>query len=406
MLFDGITLLAGSKIVNLTVNGGTSYPVSPAQGELFYRSDLLSLWVYNGSSWENLTRKLGAGVAEVPTGEIGVDVYATGGLMTTVDGTSSSTATGAQLGLTIVGTPGTYYSVTTNSHGRVTAGSVGGGTAGQVFTSTGAGTPPTFSSTPTLTGTNFSGIPNAALNNSSVTVGSTNISLGATSTTLAGLTSVTSTTFVGALTGNASTATALQTARTINGTSFDGTGNITITANTPNSLTINNGGAGAASGATFNGGSAVTISYNTVGAPSTTGTGASGTWGISITGSAVSSTTQALDTADTTIATTAFVDRLRGVPSSATSGTAVLADRGKMIVVTANLTIPNAIFAAGDTFSVFNNSAGTLTLVQGSGVTLRLSGTTTTGDRTIAAYGFVTVWFLSSSVAIASGNIT
>jgi hypothetical protein len=35
---------------------------------------------------------------------------------------------------------------------------------------------------------------------------------------------------VGALTGNASTATALQTARTINGTSFDGTANITVTA--------------------------------------------------------------------------------------------------------------------------------------------------------------------------------
>lgn len=34
----------------------------------------------------------------------------------------------------------------------------------------------------------------------------------------------------GAVTGNASTATALQTARTINGTSFDGTGNITVTA--------------------------------------------------------------------------------------------------------------------------------------------------------------------------------
>jgi hypothetical protein len=36
--------------------------------------------------------------------------------------------------------------------------------------------------------------------------------------------------FVGALTGNASTATAFQTPRTINGTSFDGTANITVTA--------------------------------------------------------------------------------------------------------------------------------------------------------------------------------
>lgn len=41
---------------------------------------------------------------------------------------------------------------------------------------------------------------------------------------------VNATTFVGALTGNASTATALQTPRTINGVSFDGTAPITITA--------------------------------------------------------------------------------------------------------------------------------------------------------------------------------
>ena len=52
-----------------------------------------------------------------------------------------------------------------------------------------------------------SGVSNAQLANSKVTVGSTDVSLGATATTLAGLTSVTSTTFVGALTGNASTVT-------------------------------------------------------------------------------------------------------------------------------------------------------------------------------------------------------
>jgi len=66
---------------------------------------------------------------------------------------------------------------------------------------------PSWTTTPTLTGTNFSGIPNSALTNNSVTIGSTNVALGATATTLAGLTSVTSTTFVGALTGVASSAT-------------------------------------------------------------------------------------------------------------------------------------------------------------------------------------------------------
>lgn len=73
-----------------------------------------------------------------------------------------------------------------------------------------------------------SGVDNSQLANSSITVGSTSISLGGSGTTIAGLSSVTSTSFVGALTGNASTATTLATARTINGTSFNGSADITI----------------------------------------------------------------------------------------------------------------------------------------------------------------------------------
>jgi len=64
----------------------------------------------------------------------------------------------------------------------------------------------------------------------SFTLGSTSISLGSTTTTIAGLTSVTSSAFVGALTGNASTATTLATARLINNVSFNGSADITITA--------------------------------------------------------------------------------------------------------------------------------------------------------------------------------
>ena len=71
-------------------------------------------------------------------------------------------------------------------------------------------------------------IGNARLANSKVTVGTTDISLGASATTIAGLVSVTSTTFVGALTGNASTATKLSAARNINGVAFDGSADISI----------------------------------------------------------------------------------------------------------------------------------------------------------------------------------
>lgn len=73
-------------------------------------------------------------------------------------------------------------------------------------------------------------VTNTMLKNSSITIGSSSVSLGSTLTTISGLTSITSTSFIGELTGNASSATKLATARTINGTSFDGTANITISS--------------------------------------------------------------------------------------------------------------------------------------------------------------------------------
>jgi hypothetical protein len=65
-------------------------------------------------------------------------------------------------------------------------------------------------------------ITNGQLANSRITLGSTNATLGGTFTSVTGLSSVASTSFLGALTGNATTATTLQTPRTIFGASFDG----------------------------------------------------------------------------------------------------------------------------------------------------------------------------------------
>ena len=109
------------------------------------------------------------------------------------------------------------------------------------------------------------------------------------------------------ISGNAATATALATARTINGVSFNGSANITITATTTQALTFSTGGAGAVNGTTFDGGTARTISYNSVGAPGADGTNATGTWAISISGNAATATsaTTAASASTATSATTA-----------------------------------------------------------------------------------------------------
>ena len=75
-------------------------------------------------------------------------------------------------------------------------------------------------------------IANDKLTNSTITIGSTSTALGATSTTIAGLASVTSTTFVGALTGNASTVT----------TNADLTGDVTSTGNATTLATVASAG--------------------------------------------------------------------------------------------------------------------------------------------------------------------
>lgn len=131
------------------------------------------------------------------------------------------------------GTAGATFvqSVTRDSYGRVTgivtATAQDASTSAKGIASFDSGD---FSVTSGAVTIKSGGVDNAQLANSAVTVGSTSISLGSSATTLAGLTSVTATTFTGDLTGNASSATKLATARTINGASFDGTTNITISS--------------------------------------------------------------------------------------------------------------------------------------------------------------------------------
>jgi len=82
----------------------------------------------------------------------------------------------------------------------------------------------------------------ARLANASLTLGNTSLTLGGTTTTVAGLTSVTSTTFVGALTGAATTAGTVTTAAQPNITSVGTLSSLTVTGN------ANVGNIGAAAG--------------------------------------------------------------------------------------------------------------------------------------------------------------
>jgi hypothetical protein len=87
----------------------------------------------------------------------------------------------------------------------------------------------------------------------------------------------------------------------------------------------------------------------------------------------------------------------RGMPfTSATAGrTLALTDAGMTIPTTGTINIPlNAAvaFPIGDAVAVYNNSASSISITITATGTLRLGGSTTTGTRTLAAYGFVVLY--------------
>jgi hypothetical protein len=85
---------------------------------------------------------------------------------------------------------------------------------------------------------------------------------------------------------------------------------------------------------------------------------------------------------------------VRAAPQNSQGGayTLVVGDAGKHIsITTGGVTVNASIFSVGDMVTVFNNSGSSQTITQGTSVTLRLAGTATTGNRTLAQYGIATL---------------
>ena len=97
---------------------------------------------------------------------------------------------------------------------------------------------------------------------------------------------------------------------------------------------------------------------------------------------------------------------LRGVPqnSQSTSYTLVLADHGKHISTTAGVTVPASIFAIGNSITVYNNSASSITITQGASVTMYQVGTANTGNRTLAQRGLATIFCVAANTFVVTGG--
>ena len=90
--------------------------------------------------------------------------------------------------------------------------------------------------------------------------------------------------------------------------------------------------------------------------------------------------------------------------SQTSAYTLVAGDNGKHInITTGGVTVPSGVFSAGNVVSIYNDSGSNQTITQGGSVTLRLAGSATTGNRTLAQYGLCSALCVGSNEFVISG---
>lgn len=122
-----------------------------------------------------------------------------------------------------------------------------------------------------------------------------------------------------------------------------------------------------------------------------------------ITGTTVTGTNANFVTVSGTTVTGGIVNdnigNVRNIPqnSQTASYTLVSGDAGKHVFTTSGVTVPSGVFIVGQAVSIYNNTTGTITITQGTNVTLRQAGASGTGDRTLAQRGLATVLCVSGA---------
>ena len=135
---------------------------------------------------------------------------------------------------------------------------------------------------------------------------------------------------------------------------------------------------------------------------------------IAVTGNASGTGTTTLQSANTNSSVTASLPDLSSnfslgflnAPISSTTTTVATSDVGKVISLSAGITIPDATFSAGDVVTLFNNTSGSLT-VTCTITTAYIAGTNTdVSSVSLATRGLATILFISGTVCVIAGNVS
>lgn len=123
------------------------------------------------------------------------------------------------------------------------------------------------------------------------------------------------------------------------------------------------------------------------------------TWGVAVAGVNAA-------TVDTTGVSDSIGNLRTIVLSNKTSAYVLLAtDNGKVIsITTGGVTVNASVFTAGQNVVIYNNSSSVQTITQGTSVTMTLGGSTTTGNRSLAANGVATVLCTGTNTFVITGQ--
>ena len=91
--------------------------------------------------------------------------------------------------------------------------------------------------------------------------------------------------------------------------------------------------------------------------------------------------------------------------SNKTSGyTLVAGDDQRLVTTNSQINLNQNIFSAGDAITIYAHTSNNITIAPGANVTLRLAGTSTTGNRTLASRGLATIVCVASNEFVVSGG--
>jgi len=97
---------------------------------------------------------------------------------------------------------------------------------------------------------------------------------------------------------------------------------------------------------------------------------------------------------------------IRTVPlnSQGAAYTLVAADHGKVIAAGGTITVPQNIFSAGQTVTIYNNTGSNVAVNRGSGVTMYWAQTGANANRSLATRGVATILCVASNTFVITGG--